>query len=381
MKSTSTTSAAARTSCDDDLVHRHGPRRERDLLAGAHPLVGTSPVDLDRGDRRRHLLDLADEPRQGGADVVLGQVAGGRDADDLALGVVGGGGDPEPRAWRRRPSRSSIRCPSSRVARPTPSTSTPVAIGSSVPAWPTLRVPRARRARATTSCEVSPPGLSTTTRPVGPGPAVTCPAGPTLREVQRLVVEVVVLGDLAGLLVRVGLAGVRLDRGAAATASSWARALASTSSRWRADSGSASGTNVSVGTCRMPELLADLGADQPLGRLQGRGRAGQLLVLAQHGVEDRGLLGVAGDADVGDGDEAEPRVLDPPLEHLGHDHLDPVGDLAHPRAGHVHLFVESRPPVRRVAPPGRSRWTGGATRRISCAGSRASRTPRPRRRS
>ena len=45
--------------------------------------------------------------------------------------------------------------PSSRVARSTPSTSTPVAIGSRVPAWPTLRVPASRRTRATTSWRAS----------------------------------------------------------------------------------------------------------------------------------------------------------------------------------------------------------------------------------
>src|SRR6266700_4015487 len=44
-------------------------------------------------------------------------------------------------------------------------TSTPVAIGSSVPAWPIRRVPAMRRIRATTSCDVMPAGLSTITRP------------------------------------------------------------------------------------------------------------------------------------------------------------------------------------------------------------------------
>src|SRR5438046_8310047 len=48
-------------------------------------------------------------------------------------------------------------------------TRTPVAIGSSVPAWPTFFVPASRRTRATTSCEVMPPGLSTITRPLAPG--------------------------------------------------------------------------------------------------------------------------------------------------------------------------------------------------------------------
>ncbi len=54
---------------------------------------------------------------------------------------------------------------SRRVAWPMPTTSTPVAIGSRVPAWPTLRVPARRRMRATTSCDVQPAGLSTTTNP------------------------------------------------------------------------------------------------------------------------------------------------------------------------------------------------------------------------
>src|SRR5664279_746038 len=44
-------------------------------------------------------------------------------------------------------------------------TSKPVAKGSSVPAWPARRIPRARRAMATTSCEVMPAGLSTRSTP------------------------------------------------------------------------------------------------------------------------------------------------------------------------------------------------------------------------
>ena len=53
------------------------------------------------------------------------------------------------------------------MAEPTPRTSSPVAIGSSVPAWPTLRTDSTRRARATTSCEVMPPALSTSSSPGG----------------------------------------------------------------------------------------------------------------------------------------------------------------------------------------------------------------------
>jgi hypothetical protein len=53
----------------------------------------------------------------------------------------------------------------SRVARPTSSTSTPVAKGSSVPVCPTRFSRSTRRARATTSCEVQPSGLSMMSMP------------------------------------------------------------------------------------------------------------------------------------------------------------------------------------------------------------------------
>src|SRR4051812_27644907 len=50
-----------------------------------------------------------------------------------------------------------------------PTTSTPVAAGSRVPACPTARVPRRRRSRATTSWLVGPAGLSTTRMPCTSG--------------------------------------------------------------------------------------------------------------------------------------------------------------------------------------------------------------------
>src|SRR4051794_9085047 len=53
-----------------------------------------------------------------------------------------------------------------RVPRPTPMISSPVANGSSVPACPTLTpFPSRRRIWATTSCEVMPAGLSTSSIP------------------------------------------------------------------------------------------------------------------------------------------------------------------------------------------------------------------------
>ncbi len=57
-----------------------------------------------------------------------------------------------------------------------PSTSTPVAIGSKVPAWPTLRVPARRRVRPTTSWLVQPCGLSMMTRPEPMGSVGFCGA-------------------------------------------------------------------------------------------------------------------------------------------------------------------------------------------------------------
>src|SRR5699024_9389997 len=44
-------------------------------------------------------------------------------------------------------------------------TNIPVAIGSSVPAWPTFRVPAILRVRDTTSWDVQPAGLSTSISP------------------------------------------------------------------------------------------------------------------------------------------------------------------------------------------------------------------------
>src|SRR5690348_5578721 len=52
-----------------------------------------------------------------------------------------------------------------RVALPRQHTTTPVARGSSVPAWPVLTPPAARRTRRTTCIELQPSGLSTTSTP------------------------------------------------------------------------------------------------------------------------------------------------------------------------------------------------------------------------
>ena len=80
-------------------------------------------------------------------------------------GVVG------RRARTRTARRRYIPCRRTRGTAPAASPGrrraarTPVARGSSVPVWPMRRSPRARRTRPTTSCEVGPDGLSTTSTP------------------------------------------------------------------------------------------------------------------------------------------------------------------------------------------------------------------------
>src|SRR4051812_32154736 len=53
------------------------------------------------------------------------------------------------------------------VPRPRVNKSSPVAIGSSVPQWPTFLIWRRRRTSATTSCDVMPAALSTSRTPSG----------------------------------------------------------------------------------------------------------------------------------------------------------------------------------------------------------------------
>ena len=59
---------------DDELVHGDLAGRQLHVLAGPDPGVGPLPVDLDRRDRGRDLLEGADEGAGRGADVVLGEV-------------------------------------------------------------------------------------------------------------------------------------------------------------------------------------------------------------------------------------------------------------------------------------------------------------------
>ena len=89
------------------------------------------------------------------------------------------------------------------MALPKPTTSTPVAIGSSVPAWPTRFMCRAPRTAATTSWLVTPCGLSMTSRPELSGFVVIVPI---LDLDIVIIVEVVIIGLV--VLVRIGVAGV-----------------------------------------------------------------------------------------------------------------------------------------------------------------------------
>src|SRR5699024_2871510 len=82
-------------------------------------------------------------------------------------------------------------------------------------------------------------------------------------------------------------------------------------------------------------LAAHLAAEHPGGALERGGGALALLVGAEDGVEDGGVLEVAGDAHVGDRHEAETRVLDPGGWEGGDEDLD-AGGPAEGGGGVVH---------------------------------------------
>src|SRR5690625_1304072 len=148
-------------------------------------------------------------------------------------------------------------------------------MGSRVPAWPTLRVPARRRTRATTSWEVSPPGLSTRRSPSG-----------------------VVVTDVAGLLVGVGVPG---GAGLLTQARQFGVALGGLAQH-RLEGGSGLGDliehEVDRGGDAHAEMLADLRADHAPGGGQGGGGTGAVRCLAKDRVEHRGVLQVAGYAHV-----------------------------------------------------------------------------------
>src|SRR5205085_1113567 len=160
----------------------------------------------------------------------------------------------------------SARCPSSLVAFSSPTTSTPVAIGSSVPAWPTRRVPASRRILATTSWEVQPEGLSAMISPLGAVTAASGPhpaasrTGPRRVRRARLRDEFLQVGGALGE----GVADERQRR-----------------------------------RVPQPRLPPDLGADEP-GRALERRRGRRLLLRRPvHRVVDGRLAQVVGDAGIG----------------------------------------------------------------------------------
>ena len=124
---------------DDETVDVDATRRALDVDARARELVEPATADLHRRHHRRELLDVAEEarrprpPRLGRARAA--SVAARRRRPTASSVLVAMPNTTRPRydlpaSWRNRRSR---------VARPRPTSSTPVASGSSVPAWPTRR--------------------------------------------------------------------------------------------------------------------------------------------------------------------------------------------------------------------------------------------------
>src|SRR5204863_379994 len=82
---------------DQPVLLKLNTRLELHRLALARQVVGACAVDLDGGERRRRLLDLAREAREQRFDSLTcrAQLAG---SDGLSLGVIGvGGGTPAHR--------------------------------------------------------------------------------------------------------------------------------------------------------------------------------------------------------------------------------------------------------------------------------------------
>ena len=200
------------------------------------------------------------------------------------------------------------------MALPTPRTRTPVAIGSSVPAWPTRRV----REPADPGDDVvrGPAGrlVTTSRRPSGQALGRRRSSGSS--------------SFAASCTGRRRRRRRRRPRRAATSASRAAAVARGASSMCAAVSGSASGMNSSDGVSRMPGCLPTAVRIMPLATLERRARSARVVVVARRRCRRRRVLEVAGHPDIGDRDEAEPRVLDAVLEHLGDDHLDAVGELA-----------------------------------------------------
>ncbi len=72
-------------------------------------------------------------------------------------------------------------------------------------------------------------------------------------------------------------------------------------------------------------LLSHLATDHTRSRGQCCSGRGLLIGISEDRVEDRRLTKIRRDPHIGDGDETQPRILDPQFEHLGDDVLDALG--------------------------------------------------------
>ena len=199
-----------------------------------------------------------------------------------------------------------------------PTTSTPVAMGSSVPAWPTLRVPARRRMRATTSCDVQSGGLVHHDKPDdGSATRRRHRRHPAVARRRRL--RVVTCGALG-----TGRPRPRRPRpGATATvASSRSSGLLERLDEARGSLRDRVEDELEARREPDPELASDERAKPAARRGERGGGVGARRVVAVDGVEDRRVLKVARHPDVRHGDETQPGVLDLRLERVGDDPLD-----------------------------------------------------------
>ena len=164
--------------------------------------------------------------------------------------------------------------------------------------------------------------------------AVPAAVGPLSRDRRSSeVVVAVVLGRLRGR----GRARRRswAPSRARASSASACRARSSASSSSRAVSGTMSATNASVGTNLMPVCLPTVERSTPVALASAAAESAICGLVAVDGVEHRGLAEVAGHPGVGDGDHAQPGVLDLHLDRGGDDLADAHRQLAGAgRVGH-----------------------------------------------